>query len=37
MPTANHTVDDVEYTVKCMKELKAKFDQGGYNNHALLK
>lgn len=37
MPTANHTMDQVEHTLSSMREMKAKLDAGGYDNQALLK
>lgn len=37
MPTADHTLEQVEYTVRSMSELKAKFDSGEFDNNALLK
>lgn len=37
MPTANHTMENVEYTVSSMREMKAKLDAGGYDNQTLLK
>lgn len=37
IPTANHTMDNVDYTVRSMREMKAKLDAGGYDNQILLK
>ena len=37
IPTANHKIDDVEYTVSTMCELKAKYEAGEYDNQSLLK
>ncbi len=31
IPTAMHTLEDVEYTIKCFKECKGKMDEGYYN------
>ncbi|HPY83044.1 MAG: aminotransferase class I/II-fold pyridoxal phosphate-dependent enzyme [Bacteroidales bacterium] len=30
IPTASHTLEDVDYTIKCFKEIKAKLDAGQY-------
>ncbi len=30
IPTAGHTIEDVEYTIKCFKEIKAKVDNNIY-------
>jgi glycine C-acetyltransferase len=30
IPTAAHTIDDVNYTVKAFKEIKAKVDKNEY-------
>ncbi len=30
IPTAAHTLEDVEYTVKAFKEIKAKVDNNEY-------
>lgn len=37
MPTASHTLENVEYTVKSMTEMKKKLDEGAYDNQTLLK
>lgn len=37
MPTVNHTMENVDYTVQSMREMKAKLDAGGYDNQILLK
>ncbi len=31
IPTASHTIEDVDYTIKCFKEMKKKLDDGVYN------
>jgi glycine C-acetyltransferase len=30
IPTAVHTIEDVEYTIKCFKEMKTKLEAGKY-------
>ncbi len=30
IPTASHTIEDVDYTIKCFKEVKEKLAQGKY-------
>jgi glycine C-acetyltransferase len=30
IPTASHTLEDVDYTVKCFKEIKRKLENGLY-------
>ncbi len=30
IPTASHTLEDVEYTIKCFKKIKEKLDAGQY-------
>ena len=30
IPTAAHTLEDVEYTIKSFKEMKTKLDNGEY-------
>ena len=37
MPTASHSIENVEYTVKSMAEMKRKLDDGAYDNQSLLK
>lgn len=37
MPTASHTIENVEYTVRSMAEMKKKLDAGAYDNQTLLK
>lgn len=37
IPTASHTMTDVNYTVSTLCELYEKFRKGAYDNHALLK
>ncbi|MCI5777840.1 MAG: aminotransferase class I/II-fold pyridoxal phosphate-dependent enzyme [Bacteroidales bacterium] len=37
MPTASHTLENVEYTVQSMVEMKKKLDEGAYDNQTLLK
>ncbi|MGN0001193.1 MAG: aminotransferase class I/II-fold pyridoxal phosphate-dependent enzyme [Marinilabiliaceae bacterium] len=37
MPTADHTLEQVEYTLKSLKELKQKLEAGEFDNNALLK
>ncbi len=37
MPTASHTMENVEYTVRSMGEMKRKLDGGAYDNQSLLK
>ncbi len=37
MPTASHTIENVEYTVQSMVEMKKKLDEGAYDNQTLLK
>ncbi|MEM6344550.1 MAG: pyridoxal phosphate-dependent aminotransferase family protein [Bacteroidota bacterium] len=32
IPTAAHTEADVEYTLECFKEIRAKIEAGGYKN-----
>ncbi len=32
IPTAVHTVEDVDYTIKCFKEMKAKLEAGKYKS-----
>jgi glycine C-acetyltransferase len=31
IPTADHSLEDVAYTVKCFKEVKEKLESGGYS------
>jgi len=35
IPTAAHTDEDVEYTIKCFKEMKAKLEAGKYQSEAI--
>lgn len=37
MPTTSHSIENVEYTVKSMAEMKRKLDDGAYDNQSLLK
>ncbi len=37
MPTASHSLTNVEYTVRSMAEMKKKLDEGAYDNQTLLK
>ena len=37
LPTANHSLEDVDFTLKSMKELREKLESGQYDNHTLLK
>jgi len=32
IPTANHTLEDVEYTINTFKEIKRKLDNNEYPN-----
>jgi glycine C-acetyltransferase len=32
IPTAAHTLDDVDYTIKCFKEVKEKLEAGKYKS-----
>jgi glycine C-acetyltransferase len=32
IPTADHTLEDVEYTIKAFKEIKKKLDNNEYPN-----
>ncbi len=32
IPTAAHTIEDVDYTIKCFSEVKAKLEQGAYKS-----
>ncbi len=36
IPTANHTLDDVAYTIKCFKEVQEKLVAGKYNSEKIL-
>lgn len=36
IPTAMHTLEDVEYTIKAFKEVKQKLDAGKYNAEEIL-
>ena len=35
IPTAAHTEEDVDYTIKCFKEMKAKLESGKYKSDQL--
>ncbi len=35
IPTASHTMEDVEYTIKAFKEVKQKLDSGQYQGASL--
>lgn len=37
LPTANHSMDDVIFTLRSMGELRAKLEAGQYDNHTLLR
>ncbi len=37
IPTAIHTLDDVNYTIKSFKEIKLKLSQGKYNSEKIIK
>ncbi len=36
IPTTNHTLEDVEYTIKCFKEVQEKLVAGKYNSEKIL-
>lgn len=35
IPTASHTAEDVDYTIKCFKEMKAKLEAGKYQSNTI--
>jgi glycine C-acetyltransferase len=35
IPTASHTLEDVDYTIKCFKEVKAKLADGKYKSDTI--
>ena len=36
IPTASHSIDDVNYTIKVFKEIKIKLDAGHYHSDKVL-
>ena len=36
IPTASHSIDDVNYTIKVFKEIKVKLDAGHYHSDKVL-
>ena len=36
IPTASHSIEDVNYTIKVFKEIKGKLDAGEYHSDKVL-
>ena len=36
IPTAAHSMEDVDYTIKCFKEMKVKLDAGKYKSEVII-
>jgi glycine C-acetyltransferase len=36
IPTAVHTIEDVDYTIKCFKEVKEKLEAGKYQSENII-